>query len=420
MRIFLSSTYLDLIEHRQAVRNALERLGQQIGCMEVFGARPSEPLKACLEEITTCDLFIGIYAHRYGHVPNQSRHSITEEEFHWAHSQRKPIFCFVVNDKYPWSPHLTEPEPNGARLLTFKAFIKERVVVDFFNEPLDLAVKVATAIGHYLIHNQKMLVVPFGDGQAKREREALLTLLETRKNLIVEKLSGEKNTLERFLDLHNKNIEAISKGELLLSHLLTSEIHSLIYNAVMNLHSKFHQNLHAMYAEYPGAREAANLARAYPVWSQFKSDQQYKVKPMLSYENIYKDTTSRMTRNLVHHSEWRERLIHDWLNSKIKPIQNELSSQRRQTILEQEADARGIQPAIMQPDHKIICPYCRALFLKQINTERKDRCPKCLTYVEVVDQPTPVEYCGHRLLGLVCIKCGCSKDGIKHFGFKCN
>jgi hypothetical protein len=57
MKSFLSSTYVDLIEYRQAATEALERLGQQVGRMEIFGARPVEPSNACLSEIEDCDLY---------------------------------------------------------------------------------------------------------------------------------------------------------------------------------------------------------------------------------------------------------------------------------------------------------------------------------------------------------------------------
>ena len=72
MRVFLSSTYADLVGHRQAAATALERLNQQVGRMEVFGARPDEPAKACVDEIDQCGIFVGIYAHRYGFVPQGS------------------------------------------------------------------------------------------------------------------------------------------------------------------------------------------------------------------------------------------------------------------------------------------------------------------------------------------------------------
>lgn len=42
MKIFISSTYKDLVDHRARTAEAIERLGQQGVRMEVFGARPNE------------------------------------------------------------------------------------------------------------------------------------------------------------------------------------------------------------------------------------------------------------------------------------------------------------------------------------------------------------------------------------------
>ena len=40
MKVVLSSTYNDLIEHRKAAHDALEQLGLHVIWMEAFGARP--------------------------------------------------------------------------------------------------------------------------------------------------------------------------------------------------------------------------------------------------------------------------------------------------------------------------------------------------------------------------------------------
>jgi hypothetical protein len=79
--------------------------------MEVFGARAKEPSEACLNEINGCELFGGIYAHRYGFVPDGSHVSITEAEFEHAKANNKTILCFVVDEDYPWPPRMIEDEP---------------------------------------------------------------------------------------------------------------------------------------------------------------------------------------------------------------------------------------------------------------------------------------------------------------------
>ena len=102
MRAFISSTYRDLVDHRCAAADALERLGLQLQRMETFGARPHDATQACLAEIEASELFVGIYAKRYGHVPRDSQISITEAEFDYAFNLRRPTFCFFQADEYPW------------------------------------------------------------------------------------------------------------------------------------------------------------------------------------------------------------------------------------------------------------------------------------------------------------------------------
>ena len=141
MRVFLSSTYEDLREHRARAAEAVERLGQQGARMEVFGARPSDATEVCFEEIKSSDAFLGIYAHRYGYVPAGSASSITECEFDFAQQQRKPMFCFLVEEDYPWFPRLIEAEPGQSKLKRFKEKISTSVVRDNFTTPEDLATR---------------------------------------------------------------------------------------------------------------------------------------------------------------------------------------------------------------------------------------------------------------------------------------
>jgi hypothetical protein len=150
MKTFLSSTYVDLANHRKAAAEAVERLGHQVGHMEVFGARPEEPSDVCLSEIDECDLFVGIYAHRYGYVPDGSHLSITESEFDHARKNNKPAFCFLVDEDHPWPPKMIEKEPGRSKLSNFKAKIGSRLARDTFTTPDDLAYKVAAALGRYL------------------------------------------------------------------------------------------------------------------------------------------------------------------------------------------------------------------------------------------------------------------------------
>jgi hypothetical protein len=151
MRVFVSSTYQDLVDHRRAVADALERLGLQLERMEAFGARPQDATRACLAEVEASELFVGIYAHRYGYIPRKSAVSITEAEFDHAFNNRRPTFCFFVDEGYPWPKDLKEGEPGRSRLRKFKKRVEKLVVRDSFTTPEVLAGRVATSVGRYLL-----------------------------------------------------------------------------------------------------------------------------------------------------------------------------------------------------------------------------------------------------------------------------
>jgi hypothetical protein len=151
MRVFVSSTYKDLIGHRLAVADALERLGLEFKRMETFGARPQDATQACLAEIEASELFVGIYAHRYGFVPANSAISITEAEFDHAFQNRRPTFCFFVDEGYQWPREFCDNEPGRSQLAKFKARVEVLVVRDYFTTPDVLASRVASSVGRYLL-----------------------------------------------------------------------------------------------------------------------------------------------------------------------------------------------------------------------------------------------------------------------------
>lgn len=154
MKIFLSSTYQDLINHREIAARAIERLGQQGVRMEVFGARPVEATGACLEEIADCDALIGIYAHRYGYVPHGQSKSITEQEYDFATENGKPTFCFIVDEDFPWPPKFIEADAGRERFQAFLKRIRSTVVTETFTNPDDLAFKVAASLGRFLLYRK--------------------------------------------------------------------------------------------------------------------------------------------------------------------------------------------------------------------------------------------------------------------------
>ena len=145
MKVFLSSTYIDLIEYRKAVVNALRMMGEDVDHMEIFGARDEEPTKVSIEELNNCDVLIGVYAYRYGTIPKDSKTSVTEQEYLHASEREIPILIFVVDESYPWLPKLMDQ--GLAKINKFKSMVTKEHTPEYFTSPDNLASKVVASIG---------------------------------------------------------------------------------------------------------------------------------------------------------------------------------------------------------------------------------------------------------------------------------
>jgi CheY-like chemotaxis protein len=224
MKVFLSSTYEDLREHRNRAEEAIKRLGQQGVGMEVFGARPSDAAIASLDEVAACEAFIGIYAHRYGYVPSSSSISITESEFDFAQRRRKPSLCFLVDEDFPWSPKLIEDEPGRSSLIAFKKKVCTRLVCDRFTTPEDLGFKVASSLGRLLLEyriREQLETIPAtaqattvqGRDQVSRRAARIHELIHGGRVLLVNDVPDEMRHVVSILLKLGVDIETVTSSE---------------------------------------------------------------------------------------------------------------------------------------------------------------------------------------------------------------
>jgi hypothetical protein len=69
LRIFISSTAVDLRDYREKVRDAVLRLEDLPIGMETFSALGGEPAPECMRKAAEADAVVCLVAHRYGYVP---------------------------------------------------------------------------------------------------------------------------------------------------------------------------------------------------------------------------------------------------------------------------------------------------------------------------------------------------------------
>jgi len=77
----ISSTVRDLPEHREKVRDACLHQGVMPSMMEYWPALDADGVTASLQKVDAAEIYIGVFAHRYGYVPKGHNVSITELEY---------------------------------------------------------------------------------------------------------------------------------------------------------------------------------------------------------------------------------------------------------------------------------------------------------------------------------------------------
>src|SRR5689334_25359357 len=107
LKVYVSSTYQDLIEHRAAVDRTLRRMGHDVIGMEQYIAEGSKPVDRCKADVRAADAYVIIVAWRYGYIPGGTAtppdgRSITQIEFEEAQRAGKPVLAFLLDPEAPW------------------------------------------------------------------------------------------------------------------------------------------------------------------------------------------------------------------------------------------------------------------------------------------------------------------------------
>ncbi|EHJ92870.1 DUF4062 domain-containing protein [Vreelandella boliviensis] len=98
LQVFISSTYIDLIEERQAAVGAVLKSGHIPAGMELFTAGDKSQLEIIKRWIDESDVYMLILGGRYGSVEPESGVSYTELEYNYALENDKPLFSVVIKE----------------------------------------------------------------------------------------------------------------------------------------------------------------------------------------------------------------------------------------------------------------------------------------------------------------------------------
>lgn len=100
LQVFVSSTYTDLKEERQAAVEAILDAGHIPAGMELFKAGNESQLKTIYKWIDESDVYMLILGGRYGTVDSKSEKSYTQLEYEYALSKDIPVFAVVLSQDF--------------------------------------------------------------------------------------------------------------------------------------------------------------------------------------------------------------------------------------------------------------------------------------------------------------------------------
>jgi hypothetical protein len=149
--VMVSSTVRDLEHHRDAVMNACLAVGAFPRMMEHLPATDSEAATVSKAMVDQSDVYVGVFAHRYGYVPPGATKSVTEMEYERAVARGIPRLIFLMHDDYSGlRASDVDTGSNADRLRDLKSRLGTERVVKFYKSPDDLRAGVILALNEYV------------------------------------------------------------------------------------------------------------------------------------------------------------------------------------------------------------------------------------------------------------------------------
>jgi hypothetical protein len=201
MRIFVSSSFEDLKEHRACAIRILRQLGHEVIAMEDMTAGSLAPLAKVLEMVDRSEAYLGVFAWRYGYAPQSGaaappavvagaepgQTSITHYEYLRAVERNLPVMAFLLDERWPWPPEYVDgfdqtragAQQNTEKIRALRLVLQQERVVSWFTTPAELEARVSAAVTTTGLTNQLDLqaaaALPPGAGVANSSGEKGIT-----------------------------------------------------------------------------------------------------------------------------------------------------------------------------------------------------------------------------------------------------
>jgi hypothetical protein len=154
LQVFVSSTYTDLVDERQAAVAAILKAGHIPAGMELFTAGDVSQMETIKRWIDESDIYMLILGGRYGSLESTSGISYTELEYDYASLKGKPSFSVVITEaaldlkiRGGGSAFLEQVNPSGLALFRKKVLSN---VSSFFSDTKDIRLCIYESMSDYV------------------------------------------------------------------------------------------------------------------------------------------------------------------------------------------------------------------------------------------------------------------------------
>lgn len=160
LQVFVSSTYTDLIEERQAAVEAILDAGHIPAGMELFKAGKSqmETIKKWIDE---SDIYMLILGGRYGSIEEESGLSYTQLEYEYALNKDIPVFAVVLSQSFLTNKinvlglDKVMESINLGKYQAFKSLVMSKIIRDV-NDCKDIKIQVHATLNEF-IHSYDLI-----------------------------------------------------------------------------------------------------------------------------------------------------------------------------------------------------------------------------------------------------------------------
>lgn len=214
-QVFISSTYIDLMEERRNILDILLMADCIPAGMESFVATDDQQFEVIKKVIDLCDYYILLIGKCYGSINPTTELSYTEMEYEYAKKKGVPVLVFAIDDSVELSEDKQENDHiREAKLFRFREKALTNRLASIWKSNEDLAGKIAISIMSAKINIARpgwQRATDFDEVTLRRE---IMELQEQKSNLETKLFSANK----LIASFTNQNNAAFENYEVKISY----------------------------------------------------------------------------------------------------------------------------------------------------------------------------------------------------------